>query len=108
MNIKISKVSIEIQRQNEILSRIADALDRLAPPPLPDRQPTKSTLADLHFVSPLDNLSRQQAKAEWGIEQSTVPGTEAFYAKVHQYEEDVLRDYGQAALESLPWRKQNQ
>ncbi len=106
-------LSVELTRTNEFLSRmavaeerIADALERLSPR-LPDfpRQTYKATVSDLLDVSPAAVQSRLDAMNDFADRNQVSPQTEAFRAKVTEYEDAIRKEYGQEVVDSLPWNK---
>jgi len=98
---------IELARTNELLARIATALERLAGPHLdPPSPPELATLRDYSYIPP-EELERAQAEAvEFAHRNMVVPGSDAHIKLVDRFEEDLRKEHGEDAVAALPWRVQ--
>ena len=103
---RILFVKLELQEQNNLLRRIAEALERMSPP-IPAREPPErlSDLSDLRVIDSEGQRILQEVEQEFAQMTNTVPGSEAFQkAKVALEQE--LRDWrGEEAVEELPWNR---
>lgn len=105
--------TIQLTRTNDLLEDltlsnrlIAEALTRLSPPlPSSDRVPYRAGIRDLINADPSSVESLLMEQADLGARTGTIPRTDAFYAMVREYEETILKEYGQEAVDSLPWNK---
>lgn len=96
---------IALATTNALLERIAIALERIAPPPLPSTPsaPYQAQLSDLRRISPETVQDIRDAEAKFAASIGVLPGTELFYAKVKEYEEIVREHYGEEGVSQLPW-----
>ena len=100
-----------VEKLDEIarcLHRIGDALDRQSPPPAPsfDNHPYVAQLSDLRRVDPRTVSHLKEHLEVFAENNSVVPNSEAFYAAVKRYEEEVEQVYGEEAVGELPWNKE--
>jgi len=101
---RITLVKLELVEQNKLLLRIAEALERMAPPlPAHEPPPHQATISDLRTIDPegrrmLDELEKTFAEM-WNVE----PGSEAYRRALEAFEKDVFIDGGQEAVDALPW-----
>lgn len=97
----------ELAQTNSLLTRIAVALERLAGPVIPPPSPPHiSTLSDLTVITPQDQETLQQIESELAIHLQAIPGSDAFYARMKQFEEAVVAQGG--SLSDLPWQRYNE
>lgn len=88
-----------------VLTRIADALDRAIPPTANHPLPTPATLSDLHHTSDYETdvqRSLVQFAHREGIASTTSP---LFRKRMIEYESFIRNEFGEEAIESLPWNK---
>jgi hypothetical protein len=88
------------------LSRIADALERLAPvPQIPTSDPYIAGLSDLRRTDPqtVEKVKAELGQFAWNID--AVVGSERFLASIMEYERQVAEVYGREAISELPWNK---
>lgn len=103
-------LSISLIRTNELLERqciaqekMAAAFERLSPI-LPDYpSPYKAGIKDLIDVSPGRVQDRTDALEDFADRNQVLPQSDAFRAKVMEYEDAVKKEYGQEAVDCLPW-----
>ena len=90
-----------------ILTRIADSLDRLAPPLLDvsSTEPYRAPLADVHTPGPDYHEPIQTTLQEFAQERNIIVNSEAFLQSIIEYERAVASAYGEEALRELPWNK---
>lgn len=99
---------IQLNRTNELLERIAAAVERIAGPIPPDyHPPIPATIRDLVIMDPAQAEEVKKAEEWFAITNMVAPGSEAFMQKVAEFEQMVLLEAGEKALEELPWRKLN-
>lgn len=97
---------IELHRTNELLDRIAIALERMAGPTPPTTiPPVQATLSDLIDCSPNRVGERLSQMEDFAKREMLVPGSEAFLERIREFEELVRVEYGEQAMDELPWRK---
>lgn len=102
---------VELQWLAPLLERLVIAVERIAGPvPLPQPVPRMATLADYSFI-PTEEHSRIEAEKEaFAIKERVVPGSEAAWAKVVEYENAIMASYGEEAgtilVNQLPWKVQ--
>lgn len=109
----IAEFTIELKRTNELLERqslaserIADALERLSPilPPSTGA-PYQATVRDLLNVSPSRVDALMGERLEFAAREGLVPDSSSFRARVLEYEGQIRAEYGEEAVQSLPWNK---
>lgn len=83
-------VKLELQEQNIQLRRIADALERMAPPlKAHDQMGRKSDLSDLRVVDAAEREMLRQLEEAFAEEWKTVPGSDAFEKAKKDFEKLV-------------------
>lgn len=102
---RISLVKLELKEQNEYLRRIAEALERLAPPIRPAPPGRKADLTDLCYVDPRQVAVVQEIQKEFARQTNTVPGSEAFNKSIEAFEKELREIRGQEAVDELPWNR---
>lgn len=109
---RIVLVKLELQEQNIQLRRIADALERLAGPPLKayDKIGRKSDLSDLTIVDAAALQQIADIEAAVAVSWDSVPGSEDYQRKKKVFEdavrveaEAVQPGSGQKEVDALPW-----
>lgn len=93
--------------------RIADALERLSPPlrDFSTSAPYKAQVSDLLDCSDEAVGARREAQEEFAARSGVMPDSDAFRAKVKEFEDLVRQSYGQdvedgeKAVQELPWNK---
>jgi hypothetical protein len=93
----------------KFLFRIAEALDRIAPPPLYaagfERTPYKAGLKDLRYTDGVSASPIREELARYAEEHSVQLDSEAFLNSIIDYERDIASVYGSEAILELPWNK---
>jgi hypothetical protein len=98
-------VHIELQTVCGILERIAVSLERIAGPcPVPDVQPTQSSLADYYRLTPAAYRDKADMQQELAKRMNVVPGSQAYIDLIARIEADVKETLGDEAAAALPWR----
>ena len=96
----------ELALTNSLLTRIAVALERLAGPIIPPPSPPyQSTLSDLSYSSAEEQEEIRLLEMEMSTHLHAIPGTEAFDARLQEFEQAILDQGG--SLDDLPWRARN-
>jgi len=104
--IDLTRTAAALTGINKNLVRIADALDRLAPPlPDSDRKPYQAGLSDLRYTDQKSIIPIREELARFAEEHAVAIDSEAFLNSIIQYERDVAQVYGQEAILELPWNK---
>lgn len=103
---KISVIRVNLARQNELLERIAVALERIAgpPPSAAENTPYQAQLSDLSMAAPGEIERVLEAQREFAVNHMLEPGSPAFIEAILQYEKAVSDAYGPQAVSQLPWR----
>lgn len=86
----------ELSRMNDLLARLVNACERLAPSPLPVDVPVEmATLGDLHTID--DQAAQQVSLGKRAIALSfgVVPDSEAFDIALEQYDREMKKVYGE-------------
>ena len=97
---------VQLEKQNAILERIAQALERMMPA-LPRHEPPErlADLSDLRVIDREEQWVLEEIKKQFAADNNVMPDSEAFYKAVKAYEEQ-LRDWqGQEAVDALPWNR---
>lgn len=72
----LAEFHIELARTNELLDRIATALERIAGPPVEPRPPRRAELSDLMDASPEKVEELIQDHLRFATENQMVPGSD--------------------------------
>lgn len=102
---RISLVKLELKEQNLLLTRIAEALERLAPPLPAMPSIRKADLGDLRRADPKDVQMLKQLEADFAHLTNTVPGSEAYLKARAVFEDELRSAEGQGAVDDLPWNR---
>lgn len=100
---KISFIQVGLRRQNELLERIALALERMCPP-LHTYVPKIATLDDYSVITEQQQADSAVAKEDFAARNMVTVGSPAYQEAISAYEQAVFDHYGQEGLDSLPWR----
>src|SRR5215472_9438742 len=102
---RISLVKLELKEQNQILRRIADALEKMAPPDPPSPPDRKADLRDLRRIDYKDIRDLRELEQEFARMTNTVAGSEAFFRARREFENEVRAAEGQEAVDKLFWNR---
>lgn len=105
--IDLTRSASALEGINSTLARIADALDRIQPPPPPISHVKTyiAGLGDLRYTDHQTVSKIREELAEYAEEHSLAMDSEAFLNSIMQYERDIVAAYGPHAIEELPWNK---
>lgn len=102
---RISLVKLDLKEQNLLLTRIAEALERLAPS-LPAMPPVrKADLNDLRRVDHKELAALRELETEFAKMTNTMPGSEAFLKARAAFEDELRSAEGQGAVDQLFWNR---
>lgn len=100
--------TIELHRTNDLLERVAVALERLAGPvPEVPRPIEQAQLTDYSTLTPEQIDEIKDAETWFATTEMVVPGSEEFMVRVSEFERVLVAASGPEALETLPWRKRH-
>lgn len=86
------------------LQRLTAAIERIAGPELPSVQPgRKSDIGDLYIADPEHQGRVRLLEDAVAKDMGVVPRSPAYYAKIPEYQAEVLKTLGTAAVAQLPW-----
>jgi len=103
--IDLGRTASALEQMNRYLARIAEALERLAPP-LPERgKQYQAQLSDLRYTDHQSTEPIREELARYAQEHSVAINSEAFLDSIIQYEHDIASVYGKEAILELPWNK---
>jgi hypothetical protein len=97
------EIHADLTRCAAALERIADLLDRIAPPPIEIHIPEPSTLADLHYTDADHTLPILAALNQFAQANDAVLNSPVFIQRIMEFERSVAEVYGEDAVDKLPW-----
>ena len=104
--IDLGRTASALEQANKLLLRIAEALDRIAPPPLAARgKQYQAQLSDLRYTDHQSTAPIREELGRFAEEHSVAINSEAFLNSIIQYERDIGAVYGAEAILELPWNK---
>jgi hypothetical protein len=71
----------------------------------PAKEVRQTDARDISMPTPYAVERAKASMVEFAIDGRVVPWSEAHMRKLAEYEDAVLKDYGQAAVDQLPWRR---
>ena len=114
ITVDLSRLSSVLEEITPLLKRGVEALERLAPPPLPasTSSPRKAQLSDLRISDAEHTRPIQEELESFAALSGVIPGSPAFVNAMLDYEEEVLEVLGSSfvalgsnPLDELPWNK---